>query len=1193
MYFGVLHSPMSIGGPSVSQCLPLLLSLLVVFSSATRYQETEIRLPVSPARPGDEEAGDEILELIAWQLEQGDLDAARAILSELLGGSVRPLVVDRPSASALAILRAVDQIAERLGDLEAQLAVRSEIHVLVEGMEGESELPLLSAKQDLAVTRKALGDLQGALELEEHVHAARQRLLPPDHPKLLAAKLNLAKTLSTLGDYEGALELEEHVHAVWERLLPADHSDLLTAKQNLSATRSANGDLEGALALIEQVHATRERQLPAEHAELLDAKHNLAAMRFELGDFEGALELFEYVHACHERRLPADHSLLLLAKQGLAAVRYDLGDLEGSLELIESVHAIRERTLPSDHAHLLNAKHNLAVVRRALGDLEGALELEEYVHAARERLLEPDHPLVLASKQNLAISRKTLGDLEGALELEEYVRAARERLMAADHPDVLGVTLNLAVTREALGDTEGALELLERVHAVHGRQLDSHHPDLLAVKQNLAISRKALGDFKGAIELEEFVCESYEQRLTAGHPRLLLAMQNLGSTRSEIGDLEGALELFERVHAAREMLLPANHPDLLAAKQNLALTRKALGDREGAFELSLSIADAATEFVVRGLVGSRREARATARVASSRLAGSRTWSRPASVPTSVLSAYVRALETARYVASARGTHQRANGGGDELSLLRSAAAAAGRELDEHMTSGPVLVERAPGEPEESWMAARDAAQNEWNRDLGRLAIARDAREKELLDALGDSTSALASIDPMAISAALAPNEAAVGLHKVEYTRWEDEGITRVPDGEHYLAYVVTSSGSISEIDLGPAAELDERIRDWRNLLGISNESRGFGGSGGGGEGETVCGRSLRRMLIDPILEAAEVEPGGMLFVCLDDALHTLPLDALPLSERTSASVAPRIGGGEARLGDLYRVRVEVSFARLVRSDLSPETKDSLLVVGGVDYDATGADRGARQGVLEVRALEQRFVKRDAAWCLWEALPGTEQEAAAIAALAREELGSEPQTIVGKAVTSSAIEAAVREKRFVHIATHGWFMPDTIRSMLDHDPRDDRMGLLGTERVVTGFAPMSLCGLVMAGANGTETPEELASCLLTARELSTFDLWGCELAVLSACETNVGIARAGQGIQSLQTALHEAGARASITSLWSVDDQATRDLMRAFYANLWGKEMGKAEALWDAKCQIRRRGDPVRHWAGWVLVGDPN
>ncbi len=74
---------------------------------------------------------------------------------------------------------------------------------------------------------------------------------------------------------------------------------------------------------------------------------------------------------------------------------------------------------------------------------------------------------------------------------------------------------------------------------------------------------------------------------------------------------------------------------------------------------------------------------------------------------------------------------------------------------------------------------------------------------------------------------------------------------------------------------------------------------------------------------------------------------------------------------------------------------------------------------------------------------------------------------------------------------------------------------------------------------------------------------------------------------------MQSALYAAGARTSITSLWKVDDAATRDLMEAFYTNLWHDGMGKAEALWEAKKALRDDGEPPMHWAGWVLTGDPN
>ena len=74
---------------------------------------------------------------------------------------------------------------------------------------------------------------------------------------------------------------------------------------------------------------------------------------------------------------------------------------------------------------------------------------------------------------------------------------------------------------------------------------------------------------------------------------------------------------------------------------------------------------------------------------------------------------------------------------------------------------------------------------------------------------------------------------------------------------------------------------------------------------------------------------------------------------------------------------------------------------------------------------------------------------------------------------------------------------------------------------------------------------------------------------------------------------MQTALHAAGARTAITSLWRVPDEWTGRLMERFYENLWGRGMTKAEALWAAKVHLREElGAPVSAWAGWVLTGDP-
>ena len=146
--------------------------------------------------------------------------------------------------------------------------------------------------------------------------------------------------------------------------------------------------------------------------------------------------------------------------------------------------------------------------------------------------------------------------------------------------------------------------------------------------------------------------------------------------------------------------------------------------------------------------------------------------------------------------------------------------------------------------------------------------------------------------------------------------------------------------------------------------------------------------------------------------------------------------------------------------------------------------------------------------------------------------------------------------------------------------------------LDANEVVRSVAPLSLCGLALAGANRGCNSLGRVPGILTAEELAGVDLSACELAVLSGCETHAGLRSAGLGIQSLQTALHTAGVRTAITSLWRVDDDATRELMERFYSYLWVEQMSKAEALWKAKCNLRSDGHPKRHWAAWVLSGDP-
>jgi CHAT domain-containing protein len=62
-----------------------------------------------------------------------------------------------------------------------------------------------------------------------------------------------------------------------------------------------------------------------------------------------------------------------------------------------------------------------------------------------------------------------------------------------------------------------------------------------------------------------------------------------------------------------------------------------------------------------------------------------------------------------------------------------------------------------------------------------------------------------------------------------------------------------------------------------------------------------------------------------------------------------------------------------------------------------------------------------------------------------------------------------------------------------------------------------------------------------------------DLSGVGFVVLSACNSGLGVVLDGEGVLGLQRAFRMAGTGPVVTSLWAVEDQATRQWMRHFYA----------------------------------------
>lgn len=174
------------------------------------------------------------------------------------------------------------------------------------------------------------------------------------------------------------------------------------------------------------------------------------------------------------------------------------------------------------------------------------------------------------------------------------------------------------------------------------------------------------------------------------------------------------------------------------------------------------------------------------------------------------------------------------------------------------------------------------------------------------------------------------------------------------------------------------------------------------------------------------------------------------------------------------------------------------------------------------------------------------LPGARAEALALGDL----FGA--GALIGDAATLASLRESIRGgARVLHIASHGVF-----------DAR----------------APLRSAIMLSDGK---------AAAPLTAAEIYA-DPPSADLVVLSACETGMGEAVAGDDFLGLTRGFYLGGARAVMNSLWPVSDEGTRHFMETFHA---AARSGDLAGAWLAAVEdSKARGFPPSVHAAFVLGG---
>ncbi len=1047
----------------------------------------------------------------------------------------------------------------------------------------------LWAAGNLAAAMVEAGEESAARVLFEEVLAGHERIHPRDHPDVIKARTDVADVAERLEDWAAARRMWEEVAASRTRTLSEVHVDTLSARIKVGLVLRAKGDSAEAQEVLADAVQRCARSLGVDHPTYLWGAGNLAAATAEEHDYTESRALFEEALAGYESLYGDDHPDVVRARADVAGIAQTLGEYSTARRLWEEVATSRERTLTRNHPDTIEAWLRVVANLRALGLLAQARAIAETLVEESAEALPEDHALVSGTRIHLASTLMFSGDLSGARAMFEEMLEWNARVRPFDREQKQTIKLFLSRVLGQLGDRPGQRALMESIVEEQERTLEPGHEHLLLTYSSYASVLQNLGELEEARRLREYVLEVLESRFEGDHPRVVVQRHNLAGTLSEQGEYDAAQALWESCLEIRERTLPANHDLLLGTKEVLAgcLWRK--GDVERArvlFEEALEVrvrdwparhpsvgrarrgamisahamgdldaASAHARETAHDLLERLEEAASLSPREARMLAGYASYDLPEILlimeprPPSEAPLRFELTETIRAVSNASLVMSSSS------DVTRTEVQAIRERLGDRLSAGP-----RDGESRQAF-----------SESIATLVRERDGLERKVREGPREGS----VIRVADVGRALPPRSAAVGF--VRDRNWVENEATTGLDwlGDVLDAHVVLPDGSLTELELGKADDLERGALAWRAGLGAPIAARGLGSAQPNADSIDIeqVADVLRKIVLDPIL-AVLPEGTTTLYICLEGFLHVMPLDALPL--------------GEGFVGDRYRVVVQSSFADLLSERARPGGEPELLALGGPRFDAEAVATGL---AAEERAAAIGTLRSSSA-AMFLPLPETRVEAERVVALFSEEFDNEGVLLRGAEASKSAFRRLAPGKGFLHVATHGWFAPDEVRSS-DPSPRSERTQFMDVSEAAVGFAPMTLCGLALTGANLGHDDLGRVPGIMTAEELAGLDLSSCELAVLSACETNVGLRRAGVGVQSLQSALHAAGARTAITSLWRVDDVQTRRLMELFYTALWRDGLSKADALWKAKTELRREGAALRDWAGWVLSGEPD
>jgi len=925
------------------------------------------------------------------------------------------------------------------------------------------------------------------------------------------------------------------------------------------------GDISRALPLCQVVLDYIKDSAGETHPDYISSLEYIAALHDSVGDYSNAILCYEDALPLNREVYGPESSEYALNLTRLAELYLIVGRYREAIPLYEEILTLTGNIFGPDHPVCLAIKKKLAKLYQKMGDFASAMILfQETGNIIRNEFGEKSEEYA-RNLNNLAMLYLEMGNSPRALPLLLEATAIIEHSTGVDNPEYGTYLNNLASIYLSLGKDSLALELFKESLDNTERMLGKGHPNYARCLDNMAGIYQDRGDYDEALPLCQEALAIIQNTFGEDNLETARAMNNLGMVYQDMKDYSEALKMFENASSIFEHYLGQGHMDYAVTLNNLADCYHALHN----YSMALKYYTMANETINMNI----RENFTFQNELEKKYYFNTTWQ-----------AYVKYIS---FMYETRGQYTDYPGQiySNELlqkGMILSALSATKKSI--LFGNDTALIERfeqlSSLKRQLTGLQQVASSEDDLDRlaDLGRQVLVLES-ELSLESRNFVKMQQQFSVSPGDVGVKLGENEAAIEF--VSFRYYNGRYLT---DSTLYGALVMRHDDVIPRfVYLSEEKDIREGLPGAvSGEAGINlayHPSRGIG-TLQRDEGSFQSGPDLYPLIWEPLdslltgITTVYYAPSGL--------LHSIAFAAIACPD-------------SVLLLERYTL-VQLSSTRSLAISGEADEIQNAAIYGGITYEMDEGDlsRVAQRNATlpESDLAGDDFAPVRGSGHGFQYLEGTRQEAEIVGTEFRKK-GIAVISYTGHAAMeeSFASLSGMESPSVIHIATHGFYLPDTISSEQNRDLM--MRGATGEERFRFSDDPLLRSGLVLADANaawrGEPIPAGLEDGILTAKEVSNMNLLNTQLVVLSACQTGLGDVKGSEGVEGLLRGFKMAGVRYLILSLWEVPDKETVEFMQRFYGNwLGGQEIRTAFRNTQRQMHARYPDEPYK-WAAFVLV----